>query len=160
MKLRILPSLFSLFLVFSMLSTLTTCAEREETVSCFPRSNIGITVNLNEPLYYSNIFNNQWTYVDATQGGAGTRGLIIYHRGNYIFDIYDRNAPHLCPDENTTLDVITDTDGFLKIKCQKDGSKWILALYGQPDKSSKTQIWPKKYSYTFDKISNILYIHN
>ncbi|WP_434981019.1 hypothetical protein [Daejeonia sp. YH14] len=150
MKLRILPSLFSLFLVFSMLSTLTTCAEREETVSCFPSSAISVTLNLNLPAYYMLQNTGSWMYID--QEGAGTRGLIVV-RVSSGFKVYDRNAPHICPDENTTLKVVDD----IKIVCPADNAEWIL-ITGQPTAVSK--VAPKTYSYTYDSSSKTLTIYN
>ena len=150
MKLRIIPSLFSFFLIFSMLNILTTCTEREDTVRCFPHSAISVTLNLNLPAYYNLQNAGSWMYID--QEGSGTRGLIVVKVASG-FKIYDRNAPHICPGENTTLKV---ADG-IKIVCPADKAEWIL-ITGQPTSVSK--VAPKTYPYTYDSASKILTIYN
>lgn len=148
----LVKTLFSIILIFSSLS----CADRDGTVSCFPRQIIDFEVNLNGSTYYQ--LNNPEGYV-YTKGeyGTGTRGLIIYNSGNG-FLAYDRNAPHLCPNgEETTLEVIKDTDGFLKIYCPKDGAKWLLQN-GQPlEKASTT---PKQYRVSRSGNDFLIHIYN
>jgi len=67
--------------------------------------------------------------------------------------VYDRNAPHLCPDTNTTLNV----EDNIKIVCPKDGAEWIL-LTGQPIKVAN--IAPKTYPYNYNPQTGILNIYN
>lgn len=146
-------SILSIFilLVFSTLST-NSCGSREDTVSCFPNAPINVTINLNTmPLYNSLNYDNGWAYVDEPQ--SGTRGLIIVRTGN-AFKVYDRNAPHLCPDNNTTLEVKNN----ISIICPKDNTTWILRT-GQPESGSKTPLPPKTYPYNYDEVSKTLSIY-
>ncbi len=136
-------------LVTSFLITLG-CTRMAEPVNCFPYSNINVQLNLNLPAYYALQNTGGWIYVNEQQ--SGTRGLIVV-RTTTGFMVYDRNAPHICPENNTTLSVEND----IKITCPKDGSEWIL-LTGQPVKTAN--IAPKMYTYTFDSKSNFLNIYN
>ena len=139
--------LSSLILIFSTLN-LTSCRNREETVSCFPNVPINVTLNLNLPAYFNLQSVNGWIYVNEQQ--SGTRGLIVVRTTNG-FKVYDRNAPHICPDNNTTLNV----EANIKVVCPKDNAEWIL-ITGEPTKISK--IPPKTYRYNFDSNSNFLTI--
>lgn len=143
---------FTLFLIISVLSFSNACSERNETVSCFPNSLVSVQLNLNLPLYYNLQNVGSWVYVNEV--GAGTRGLIVV-RTTSGFRVYDRNAPHICPDTGTTLEVKNDTTIF----CPKDSSQWIL-LTGQPTDNSTAKIAPKIYPYTYDSNTNILSIYN
>ena len=147
-------SILSIFilLIFSNLS-IKSCGSREDTVSCFPNNPINVTLNLNLPAY--NALNNDggWIYINEQQ--SGTRGLIAVRTGN-AFKIYDRNAPHLCPDDNTTLEVTKDN---LSILCPKDGTKWILRT-GQPQTGAKTGLPPRTYTtYNYDPATKTLNIY-
>ena len=73
-------------------------------------------------------------------------------RNNGGFKVYDRNAPHICPDANTTLSVAEN----IKIVCPKDGAEWIL-LTGEPVKVANVP--PKTYPYTYDPSSNVLSVY-
>ena len=115
----------SLLLIFSTL-IINSCGNREETVSCFPEVPINVVINLNLPAYYELQNVNGWIYLNQIE--SGTRGLIIVRTTNG-FKVFDRNAPHICPDNNTTLIV----DSNIKIVCPKDGAEWIL-LTGEPTK--------------------------
>ncbi|GGG66832.1 hypothetical protein [Epilithonimonas arachidiradicis] len=152
MKTKKIASLFALFLIISVLSINNSCSERNETVSCFPNSTIAVQLNLTLPLYYKLQTVGSWVYVNEV--GAGTRGLIAV-RTTSGFKVYDRNAPHICPDTDTTLEVKNDTS----IYCPKDGSQWIL-ITGQPTDNSVAKIAPKTYGYSFDANTNILSIYN
>ncbi len=145
MKGNISKAFFSIILLFCILN-FTSCSHREETVSCFPDVPINVTLLPNE-LY--NLQTQQWTYVN--RDGAGTRGLIVV-KTTKGYNVYDRNAPHICPDNNTTLNV----DGNIKIVCPADGAEWIL-LTGEPIKISKLS--PKTYPYNFDSYTNTLSIY-
>ncbi|AQY21314.1 hypothetical protein AB406_0354 [Riemerella anatipestifer] len=92
-----------------------------------------------------------WIYVN--EQNSGTRGLILVRTGTSTFKAYDRNAPHICPASDTTLEVKDD----IKIVCPKDGAEWIL-LMGQPTKVS--QVSPKTYFTYYDAASNVLTIRN
>jgi len=139
--------LFATLLIFSNLNV-QSCSQREETVNCFPRTPINVVLNLNLPAYFNLQSVNGWIYVNEQE--SGTRGLIVVKTTNG-FKIYDRNAPHICPDNTTTLNV----ESNIKIVCPKDGAEWIL-LTGEPTKISPTA--PKTYRYTYDSGSNVLSI--
>ena len=149
MKRNISVLFLSIALIFSALNT-TSCSTREETVSCFPNVPVNVVLNLNLPAYYNLQNVNGWIYVNEQE--SGTRGLIVVRTTNG-FKIYDRNAPHICPDNNTTLKV---KDG-IKIVCDKDDAEWIL-LTGQPTKVA--QIQPKTYFTNYDPATGILSIYN
>ena len=142
MKRKISILLFPILLIFSSLN-LHSCNSREETVSCFPNVPINVVLNLNLPAYYDLQNTNGYIYVNEQQ--CGTRGLIVVKTTNG-FKVYDRNAPHICPDINTTLVV----ENNIKIVCQKDNESWIL-ITGEPKKKKK--IAPKTYRYNFDSTS-------
>ncbi|WP_435526043.1 hypothetical protein [Chryseobacterium indoltheticum] len=69
------------------------------------------------------------------------------------FKVYDRNAPHLCPDNNTTLEVKSDNSIF----CPKDNATWIL-ISGQP--TAVSSLPPKTYFWNYDASSKNLSIYN
>ncbi|WP_347219530.1 hypothetical protein [Chryseobacterium sp.] len=147
-------SILSIFilLIFSNLS-INSCGGREDTVNCFPSNPINVTLNLNLPAYNALNYDDGWIYVNEQQ--SGTRGLIIVRVGN-TFKIYDRNAPHLCPDNDTTLEVTKDN---LSVLCPKDGTKWILRT-GQPQDGAKTGLPPKTYTtYNYDSASKTLNVY-
>jgi hypothetical protein len=148
MKTKKIASLFTLFLIISSLSIINSCRERDDTVSCFPNSIISVQLNLSLPQYYELQTVGGWIYVDEQQ--SGTRGLIVV-RTTSGFKVYDRNAPHLCPDTDTTLEVKNGT----AVYCPQDGAEWIL-ITGQPSKVAKTA--PKTYGYNY--VNNILSIYN
>lgn len=148
MKVKKIASSLALFLIINVLSINNSCSERNETVSCFPNSTISVQLNLSLPLYYKLQTVGSWVYVNEV--GAGTRGLIVV-RTTSGFKVYDRNAPHICPDSNTTLEV----KNGISIYCPKDGAEWIL-LSGSPTNIAK--IPPKTYGYSLN--GNILSIYN
>lgn len=135
-------------LIFSSL-VVFSCRTTEDTVNCFPSSPINVTLNLNLPAYQNLWVTGGWIYVDEQQ--SGTRGLIIV-RTSTGFKIYDRNAPHICPENNTTLNV----ENNIKIICPKDGAEWIL-LTGEPIAVAQTA--PKTYPYNYDDMSKILTVY-
>ncbi len=150
MKKILSATIIFFFLIFSSL-IITSCSERDGTSSCFPVQQINAELFING---YANLIKQQWDYTKG-EAGTGYPGLIIFDSGNgYI--VYDRNAPHLCPDTNTTLEVIKDTDGFFKIHCPKDGAKWLLQT-GAPQNSQAKGI-PKTYPNYLK--NGILYIYN
>ena len=148
MKGNIHKAFFAIILIFSLLN-ITSCNNREETVSCFPSTPINVVLNLNLPTYFTLQNVGGWIYVNEQQ--AGTRGLIVV-RSTSGFKIYDRNAPHICPDTNTTLSVEND----IKIVCPKDSAEWIT-ITGEPTKIS--QVPPKTYPYSYDTNTKILSIY-
>lgn len=148
MKRNISNVFLSIILLFSTL-IINSCSSREDTVSCFPSTPINVTLNLSLPAYFNLQNVNGWIYVNEQQ--AGTRGLIIV-KTTSGFKVYDRNAPHLCPDENTTLSV----EDNIKIVCPKDQAEWILYT-GEPLNIAKVP--PKTYPYSFDPYTNILSVY-
>lgn len=149
MKRRISILLCSTLLIFSALIA-NSCDNREETVSCFPNTPINVILNLNLPAYYQLQNVGGWIYVNEQE--SGTRGLIIVRTTNG-FKAYDRNAPHICPDNNTTLSV----ENNIKIVCPKDKAEWIL-LTGEP--TAISQVSPKTYRSNLDPNTGILTIFN
>lgn len=145
-------TIFYILLVFSFLN-INSCSTREDTVSCFPDTPINVNINLNYANYNNLNFVGGWIYVDEQQ--SGTRGLIVVRTADNPaqFKVYDRNAPHLCPDNNTTLEV---KDG-ISIICPKDNASWIL-LTGQP--TSVSSVPPKTYFWSFDATSKNLNLYN
>lgn len=148
MRQKIKLALAVLLLTVSLLN-IKCCADRAETVSCFPSSAVNVQLSLNLPAYYKLQSVGGWMYIN--EQSSGTRGLIVVHTGSG-FAVYDRNAPHICPETNTTLEVVDD----IKIVCPKDGAEWIL-LTGQPTKIAG--VAPKTYPYTYDSARNILQIY-
>ena len=145
---RIFLAIFSSIIVIFSLLNITSCKEREETVNCFPNVPLNVVLNLNLPAYYVLQNVGGWIYVNEQE--CGTRGLIVVRTTNG-FKVYDRNAPHVCPDNNTTLNV----ENNIKVVCPKDGAEWIL-ITGEPTKIA--QIPPKTYRYNFDSTTGILSI--
>lgn len=147
-------SIISIFilLTFSFLN-INSCSSREDTVSCFPLTPINVNLNLNLAAYNNLNFVNGWIYVDEQQ--SGTRGLIVVRTGDNpaSFKVYDRNAPHICPDNNTTLQVKDGTS----IICPKDNASWIL-FSGQPTAISSLQ--PKTYFWNYDASTKNLSLYN
>ncbi len=148
MTVKFSSAISAIALIFSLL-ILSSCREREETVRCFPDVPVNVILNLTLPAYYELQNVNGWIYVNEQQ--AGTRGLIVVRTTNG-FKIYDRNAPHLCPGNDTTLQV----ENGIRIVCPQDGAEWIL-ITGEPIKNA--QISPKTYRYNLDP-SGILMIFN
>ncbi|MGU3377258.1 hypothetical protein [Chryseobacterium sp. M5A1_1a] len=145
-------SILSIFilLIFSNLS-INSCGSREDTVNCFPNNPINVTLNLNLPAYNALTYDNGWVYINEQQ--SGTRGLIVVRVGN-SFKVYDRNAPHLCPDNDTTLEVKDN----IAILCPKDNTRWILRT-GEPQSGSKTSLPPKTYPFNYEPTSKVLNIY-
>lgn len=150
---------FSIVLIFILLTisflNINSCSSREDTVSCFPNSPISVNLNLNLATYNNLNFVGGWIYVDEPQ--SGTRGLIVVRTVDNpaTFKVYDRNAPHICPDNNTTLEVKEN----LYIFCPKDNSKWLLNL-GSPAEGSTTSLPPKTYFWNYDASTKNLSLYN
>jgi nitrite reductase/ring-hydroxylating ferredoxin subunit len=136
---------FFILLTFSLLNV-NSCSSREDTVSCFPDTPINVTLL---PSHYFNLQTQQWTYVEMD--GAGTRGLIVVKNGN-TYRAYDRNAPHICPGNDTTLNV-----EFPFVVCPKDNAKWNI-LDGGPLEVSPRAL--KSYFCNFDSTTNTISIYN
>ena len=151
MKAKILKTLIPILLIFSILKILNSCGNREETTSCFPNQLISVQINISLPAYYPLQNIGGWVYISEQQ--SGTRGLIIYRASATSFKIYDRNAPHICPSTDTTLEV---ENGSLVI-CKKDNAKWFLNS-GAPASISPYPL--KQYFYNYNSSTNILNIYN
>ena len=149
MKIFSVLKAFFILLVFSLLSLVISCESRAETVSCFPSQIINVQLNVNLPSYAIDLNTLGWIFIYEQQ--SGTRGLILVKTGTG-FKVYDRNAPHLCPDTNTTLIVQND----IKIVCPKDGAEWILQD-GTPIKGSGLP--PKFYEYSYNAATGIISIY-
>ena len=149
MKIFSVLKTFFILLIFSLLSLVISCESRAETVSCFPSQIINVQLNLTFPAYAIDLNTKGWIYINEQQ--SGTRGLILVKTGTG-FKVYDRNAPHLCPDANTTLEVQNN----IKIVCPKDGAEWILQD-GTPIKGSGLP--PKSYDYSYNAATGDLLIH-
>lgn len=150
MKPSLLKIIIPILLAFSALKTLNSCSNREETTSCFPNQFISVQLNLSLPSYYPLNNIGGWIYVSEQQ--SGTRGLIVY-RTNDGFKIYDRNAPHICPSTDTTLEV----ENSSLVICKKDNAKWFLNS-GAPASISPYPL--KQYFYNYNSSTNILNIYN
>ena len=140
---------FLTILIFSAL-TINSCGSNNDTASCFPSSPISVTINLNNAAYYDLNYSGNWIYLNEQQ--CGTRGLIVVNTGSG-FKVFDRNAPHLCPDTNTTLEVKDN----IAIICPKDNMKWMLN--GTPESGGTTSLPPKTYPYNYDASTKTLSIY-
>lgn len=140
---------FIILLILSQLNIFNACSNRNDTVNCFPNQVIRAEISLNLPQYFTKLNNNGWTYINEQQ--SGTRGLILVKYGNE-FLVFDRNAPHICPDSNTTLEVVNNN----KIVCPKDGAEWMIN--GTPIKISSLP--PKNYASSYSSSTGILTIYN
>lgn len=106
-----------------------SCNTDDGTVSCVPLTTVNVAINTTLPLY-ANLNNpGGWVYVNGTM--AGTRGIIVVRTASG-YKAYDRNAPHICPTEKSTL--VVKEDFF--IECEVDGAKWAL-INGMPIKDTK-----------------------
>lgn len=147
-------SIISIFtvLTFSFLN-INSCSNRDDTVSCFPLSTINVNLNLNLAAYNNLNFVGQPIYIDEQQ--SGTRGLIVVRTldNPASFKVYDRNAPHLCPDINTTLEIKNGNSIF----CPKDNATWIL-ITGQP--TAVANLPPKTYFWNYDPSTKNLSLYN
>lgn len=151
MKIKKGLKLFYLILGLGTASVIQTCGSREDTVNCFPEQRISVQTNLNFANYRSDIARKGWTYIN--EHGAGTRGIILVKWGNRFF-AFDRNAPHICPDVNTTLEVVEP--GNIKIVCPKDGAEWLID--GTPSKISNLP--PKRYYVSYNELTGDIQIYN
>ena len=133
-------------IVCTLLLFFQSCNSNDGTVNCVPITTVNVTINPNLPLY-SNLNNpGGWVYVGGVT--AGTRGLIVV-RTAYGYKAYDRNAPHICPSDKTTLYVKND----ISIVCDQDNSEWIL-LTGQPTKVANRA--PRTYQVIVNTNGTIL----
>ncbi len=103
----------------------STCDSEENAVSCVPKSTISVQIDMTLPAYNMLLNPGGWLYYEGSL--SGTRGLIIVNKGNGNYTAYDRNAPHICPTNNSTLVV----QNSVTLYCPEDGAKWILTT-GQP----------------------------
>ena len=142
-----------IFILFFCFVFIFSCRNDDQVVNCFPTSAINATFNLSFPQFQN--LSNVGGYVQTSGAvGEGTRGLIIVRTKSNEFKAYDRNAPHICPDENTTLEV---KDDFIII-CPKDGANWNL-LTGEP-LNGKSNIAPRVYQVSFQSSTNSILVYN
>ena len=143
---------FFILLTFSLLNV-NSCGSREDTVSCFPNSPINVNLNLNLAAY--NDLNYVGIPIVVAEQQSGTRGLIVVRTADSpaSFKVYDRNAPHICPDDNTTLEIKDN----ISIVCPKDNATWIL-ISGQP--TAISSVPPKTYFWNYDAGTKNLNIYN
>jgi len=142
---------FGILFIFSLI--MNSCSSDDGTISCFPNSTINSTINLALP-QYQNLLNPGGFVETFGATGEGTRGLIIYRKSLTEFKVYDRNAPHLCPSEDTTLYVKNQ----LTIDCPKDGANWNINT-GEPI-NGISRSSPRVYFANFNPSTNIIYITN
>lgn len=137
--------------LFFLVSRLQSCQTTRETTNCFPSTAIQVTLDLNLPAFQNLQNVGNWLYIH--EQSSGTNGLIVV-RTKDGFNIYDRNAPHLCPDGNNTVLKVVDN---IKIVCSKDGAEWIL-LTGEMLKIATVP--PKTYrGYSYNSQTKILHIY-
>ncbi len=122
MNLNILKGCWVLMIAVSLVFT-ASCSDDDGQKNCNPEYLISASINVILPLY-SELETRGWTYVGGE--GTGTRGIIVV-KTTSGYKAYDRNAPHICPTTNSTLEVLDD----IKLYCAEDGAEWIL-LTGQP----------------------------
>ena len=146
MKQFIKTILNKVLVIAIFLISILSCNTNDGTVNCVPVTTINVSINPNMPLY-SNLNNpGGWVYVDGVT--AGSRGLIVV-RTTSGYKAYDRNAPHICPGEKTSLYVKND----ISIVCDADGAEWIL-LTGQPTKVTNRA--PRTYRVDLQANGNLL----
>ncbi|MDR2206165.1 MAG: hypothetical protein LBE36_08435 [Flavobacteriaceae bacterium] len=152
MKNKLSIIFLSIFLIFSSLLPMNSCKERDETTECFPSVSINVVLNLNLPAYFD-LQTVGWLYTN--EQSDGTRGLVVVKLPAGGFKVYDRNAPHLCPADDTTLVV----ENNLYLVCPQDNSKWLLTT-GEPMQGNTAGFLPKTYPTSYNPSSNILTIYN
>ena len=102
-----------------------SCNPDDTTVDCLPQEHVAAQYNLNLPAYAILQYTGGY-YVFPPDGTNGSRGVIVVNTGAG-YRAYDRNAPHICPSNNSTLMVKED----IKLVCPADGAEWILRS-GEP----------------------------
>jgi len=144
---------FRIFMIALTLGLTNSCSEDDGQQSCNPEYNVYASINLSLPLYSDLQNPNGWAYVQGE--GTGTRGIIVVNTGNG-FKAYDRNAPHICPNPTSTIEV----KDAIKLYCPFDGAEWIL-LTGQPLENSEgftPDRTPRTYQTSFQ--AGVLTISN
>ena len=144
-----IKQIFSYAVIFVLCVTMVQCQDEDHTISCFPNSTINVQIDLSFPKYQALSTTNGWVYIN--EQASGTRGLIVV-RTSTGFKAYDRNAPHICPGNRTTLEVESNN---IKILCPEDGAEWILTS-GEP--INIANVPPKTYNTYYT--GNILTIVN
>ena len=137
------------FIILFFLGICISCSNDDSTVNCIPNVNVAAQYNLNLPSFSNLNYPNGYVTLPA-DGTNGSRGVIIVNTGNG-YNAYDRNAPHLCPDSNTTIIVQED----IKIICPQDGAEWVLRT-GQPLNDQTNGRTPRRFYTSLD--GNILTI--
>ena len=147
--------LLNKYIVISIILTsfFSSCETDAGLVDCFPRSDINVKINTQLPLYQDIKTPGGWIYLD--EQFSGTKGLIIYRQNNTLFRAYDRNSPHICPSETSTLTV---SDNSIEI-ISEDGGVWLLSS-GEPFSGSTKGIPLKSYSTFYNPSDKTLQIFN
>ncbi len=120
-----IAKILKIITIISIFSLMSCGSDDSKNLGCIPNSTINVSINLNLVAYQSLQSAGGWIYYSGPL--AGSRGLIIVNNGNGVFKAYDRNAPHICPTNNSTLEVQSD----IIIVCPEDGAQWILTS-GEP----------------------------
>jgi len=145
-----IKQIFSCIGIFVFCQTMVQCQNEDSTIGCFPNSTINVDIDLSYSQYQKLDVTGGWVYIK--EQASGTRGLIVVRTSSTGgFKAYDRNAPHICPGNHTTLEVKDD----FKIFCPEDGAEWILSS-GEPIKIA--HVPPKTYNVYYS--GNILLIRN
>lgn len=137
------------FLIISLL-LLQSCRDSQNAIPCFPSATIQVTISLNHPNYQTLRNVGGWVYVSEQQSGSS--GLIVV-KTTEGFRVYDRNPPHICPGNNTTL-VVEDNS---KLLCPADRAQWNL-FSAEP--VSGTSVYPKLYRYQYNSDNESLTLFN
>lgn len=125
------------------LSICISCNDDDTTVNCIPNVSIAAQYNLSLPSFSNLNYPNGYVVL-APDGTNGNQGIIIVNTGNG-FLVFDRNAPHRCPGNNTTLQVQDE----MKIVCPADGAEWALRN-GQPLNNITNGRTPRRFYATLN----------
>ncbi|WP_413533857.1 hypothetical protein [Empedobacter brevis] len=148
MKQFIKTILNKLILVCVFASLFQACSSDDGTVSCVPNTTVRASINPNL-IEFADLNSRNWVYLNGPL--TGTRGLIVVKTASG-YKAFDRNAPHICPGDKTTLVVKNDWI----IECEADGAKWMLT--GSPIEGTKADR-PMK-DYRVEVINGTIFISN
>lgn len=138
-----------IFLTIFFSGICISCSDDDTTVNCIPNVNVAAQYNLSLPSFANISYPNGYVVL-SPDGTNGSRGVIIVNTGSG-YNAFDRNAPQICPGENTTLIVEDD----IKIVCPEDGAEWVLRS-GQPLNDATEGRTPRRFNTSVE--GNILTI--
>ena len=118
-KLKNVTIYLKLIVILLIIISCGSCDSDQGRINCSPKSYVNAHYNLNLG-QFAPLSSVGYVVLDR-DGTNGVSGLIIVNTGLNIF-AYDRNAPHICPEPNTILQVVDD----IKVVCPKDGAEWAL----------------------------------